>query len=59
LTKGRFVAGYALGENGVPFRGELLTDLTDDEARRTARQLADHFAELDAEDEYEWEDEQD
>ena len=50
LTKGRFIAGYALGERGMLFRGELVTGCTDDEARRTARQIADHFAELDAAD---------
>ena len=52
LTKGRFVVGYALGERGMLFRGELLTGCTDDEARRTARQIAAHFADLDAFDEY-------
>ncbi|HET6574098.1 MAG TPA: hypothetical protein VFG68_10880 [Fimbriiglobus sp.] len=50
LTKGRFIAGYALGETGMLFRGELLTGCTDDEARRTARRVADHLAELDAAD---------
>jgi hypothetical protein len=52
LTKGRFIVGYALGEKGMLFRGELLTDCTDEEARRTARHIAEHFAELDAFDEY-------
>jgi hypothetical protein len=59
LTKGRFVVGYALGDKGMLFRGELVTDCTDDEAKRIARQIADHFAELDAEDERRWEEEQD
>lgn len=54
LTKGRFVVGYALGERGMLFRGELVTDFTDDEARRTARRIADYFSELDAQDEYEF-----
>lgn len=54
LTRGRFIVGYALGEKGMLFRGELLTGCTDDEARRTAHQIADHFAELDAEDEARW-----
>ena len=53
LTKGRFVAGYALGEKGMLFRGELLAGCTEDEARRTARWIAEHFSELDAQDEYE------
>jgi DNA-directed RNA polymerase subunit RPC12/RpoP len=52
LTKGRFIVGYALGI-GMLFRGELVTDCTYDEAQRTARQIADHFSELDAQDEYE------
>ncbi len=51
LTRGRYVVGYALAEDGMLFRGELLDDCTADEARDTAHQLADHFAELDAEDE--------
>jgi hypothetical protein len=51
LTRGRFIVGYALAEVGMLFRGELLDNCTDEEARDTARQLADHFAELDAEDE--------
>lgn len=51
LTRGRYIVGYALAENGMLFRGELLDNRTDDEARDTARRLADHFAELDAEDE--------
>lgn len=52
LTKGRFVVGYSLGE-GMLFRGDFLSDCADDEARRTARQIAEHFADLDAQDEYE------
>jgi hypothetical protein len=50
LTKSRFVVGYALGEKGMLFRGELLSDRTADEARREARRIADHFAQLDADD---------
>jgi hypothetical protein len=53
LRKSRFVVGYALAEQGMLFRGELLTGCTDDEARRTARQIAEHFSDLDAQDEYE------
>jgi hypothetical protein len=55
LTKGRFVAGYALGDNGMLFRGELLADADHEDARRTALCLADHFAERDAEDDLRWE----
>jgi hypothetical protein len=54
LTEGRFIVGYALGERGMLFRGELLTGCTDDEARRTARQIAEQFSELDAQDEFEF-----
>lgn len=50
LTKGRFIVGYCLGERML-FRGELLTGCTDDEARRSAIQISESFAELDAEDE--------
>jgi hypothetical protein len=59
LRGGRLIVGYALGESGMLFRGELLTNCTEDEARRTARQIAHHWAELDAEDEARWEEEQD
>lgn len=50
LRQGRFIVGYALEPNGALFRGELLTDCDEDEARNMARQIADRFAELDAED---------
>lgn len=53
LAKGRFVVGYALGERGMLFRGELVADCTDDEARRTARQIAEHFSEFNVQDEFE------
>lgn len=51
LPRGRFIIGYALGENGMLFRGELIDDCTDDEARRQAAYLAEFFGDLDAEDE--------
>jgi hypothetical protein len=51
LPRGRFIAGYALGDNGMLFRGELHSNCDEDEARARARQIADRFAELDAEDE--------
>lgn len=47
----RFICGYALGDNGMLFRGELVTNCDEEEARRHARMLADFFADLDAEDE--------
>jgi len=57
LTGGRFIAGYALAEDGMLFRGELLTGCTPDEALRAAVEIAGHFAELDAQAEAEttWE----
>jgi hypothetical protein len=51
LTHGRFIVGYALDESGMLFRGELLTDATDDEAKRAALRISDDFAEIDADDE--------
>lgn len=51
LTNGRFIVGYCLGDEGMLFRGELLIGCTDDEARRSAVQISETFAELDAEDE--------
>lgn len=53
LTKRRFIVGYALADNGMLFRGELVTDSDEDDARRHACYLSDRFAELDAEDELE------
>ncbi len=49
LAKGRFIVGYALAEDGMLFRGELLTGCSVEEARRAAVRIADHFSELDAE----------
>lgn len=51
LPKNRFIVGYALGDDGMLFRGELLTNSDEDEARRHALMVADCFAQLDAEDE--------
>lgn len=53
LPRGRFIVGYALADHGMLFRGELLTDGDEDDARYMARQLSDRLAELDAEDELE------
>ena len=36
LTHGRFVVGYALSDDGMLFRGELLTDCDEDRARHEA-----------------------
>lgn len=51
LAKGRFIVGYALGDDGMLFRGELIEHCTDDDARRYAIRLSENWAEIDAEDE--------
>ncbi|OYW23723.1 MAG: hypothetical protein B7Z55_03280 [Planctomycetales bacterium 12-60-4] len=51
LPRGRFIVGYALGESGMLFRGELIDNCTEDDARRQAAYLAQFFGDLDAEDE--------
>ena len=51
LPRGRFICGYALGDDGMLFRGELLSDCGEDDSRPVARRLSDRFSELDAEDE--------
>lgn len=50
LLRGRFIIGYALGD-GMLFRGELIDNCTDHDARRQAAYLAQFFGDLDAEDE--------
>lgn len=50
LTSNRFIVGYALGD-GMLFRGELLTDCDDDDARRQALDLANYWSGIDTEDE--------
>lgn len=51
LPRGRWIVGYALAATGMLFRGELLTNCDEDEARRHALMVSDCFAQLDAEDE--------
>jgi len=51
LPRGRFIIGYALSESGMLFRGELIGDCTEDDARCQAAYLAQFFGDLDAEDE--------
>lgn len=53
LPRGRFIVGFALGENGMLFRGELLDGCCEDEARRHCRMIAENWLEADAEDEAE------
>jgi hypothetical protein len=51
LTHGRFLVGYALGGDGMLFRGELLIDRNDDDAVREAFAIAEHWMKIDEEDE--------
>ena len=51
LPRGKYIVGYALGSNGMLFRGELLDHCSEHEARRHALTLSDNWAEVDAEDE--------
>jgi hypothetical protein len=51
LTNDRFIVGYALGDDEMLFRGELLTDCDDERACREALELADYWCQIDAEDE--------
>ena len=51
LTNNRYIVGFALGDDGMLFRGELLTDCDDERARHEALELADYWSEIDAEDE--------
>jgi hypothetical protein len=51
LTHGRYIVGYALGDDGMLFRGELLTDTDDDSARQEAITLAEYWSQIDIEDE--------
>ena len=46
LGHGRFLAGYALGDDGMLFRGELL-EASEAEARWTARIMSNELAVLD------------
>jgi hypothetical protein len=51
LTNGRYIAGFALGDEGMLFRGELLLGCDDERARREAVALAEYWSQIDAEDE--------
>jgi hypothetical protein len=51
LTNERYIVGYAVGDDGMLFRGELLIDCDDQRARPEARALAEYWSEIDAEDE--------
>jgi hypothetical protein len=49
LTHGRYIVGYALGERGSLFRGELLLGCDDGRARRVALDVSEYWAAIDAE----------
>ncbi len=49
LGKGRWIVGYALG-HGMLFRGRLLLDCDEREAKMMAKQEAEYWWDLDAED---------
>ena len=51
LSHQRFIVGYALGDDGMLFRGELLTECDEDQARHEALELAEYWSGIDAEDE--------
>lgn len=58
LTNRRWIVGYSLG-SGMLFRGYLLSEASEDEARRAARDEAERLIYLDAEDDDEEQDEDD
>ena len=47
LTRGRFIVGFALGDDGMLFRGELLTNCDEKCARHEAFELADYWSCID------------
>ena len=51
LPRGRFIVGYALGDDGMLFRGELIDGCDEDDARHHCVMVSKNWAELDAEDE--------
>jgi hypothetical protein len=53
LPRGRFIVGYALGDDGMLFRGELIDNCDEDQARHHCLMVANNWMELDAEDEEE------
>ena len=53
LPRGRFICGYALGSDGMLFRGELLDNCTEQEARRHCLMISENWMEVDQMDEEE------
>jgi len=50
LTNGRFIVGYTLGDDGMLFRGELLTGCDGDRASHEAVALSQYWSQIDEED---------
>ena len=50
LNQGRFLVGYALGDDGMLFRGELITGCDGERARQQAIALAQYWSQIDEED---------
>jgi hypothetical protein len=51
LPKNTFIVGYALGDDGMLFRGELIDGCDEDEARRHGLMVANNWVEVDQMDE--------
>ena len=51
LPKGRYIVGNVIDGEGSLFRGELIDNCDEDEARRHCMMVANNWAEVDAEDE--------
>jgi hypothetical protein len=51
LPRGRFIVGYSLGDDGMLFRGELIDNYDEDQARHHCRMISENWMEVDAEDE--------
>jgi hypothetical protein len=50
LTHQQYIVGYALGDDGMLFRGELLSDCDEARARHEAVALAQYWSRIDEED---------
>ena len=51
LPRGRFIVGYALGDDGMLFRGELIDGCDEDEARHHCLMVSENWVEVDQMDE--------
>ncbi len=51
LPRRRYIVGYSLGDDGMLFRGELIDNCDEDEARHHCLMVSANWMELDAEDE--------